>query len=120
MIMEKNYNEIDDFFKKAFEQGNASEEGWNVPSDEVWEKLSETERDRKPVFLYGKWTAVAAGILLFFLVGQSIYQQNQLQQQAQKIEQLEEQIQNQESKPRRTLIAPTGHHFRPLAHRPCL
>lgn len=94
--MEKNYNKIDDFFKKAFEQKKAFEEGWNVPSDEVWEKLSETGRERKRVFLYWKWAAIAAGMLLFFLVGQSIYQQKQLQQQAAKIEQLEQQLQKQE------------------------
>jgi len=94
--MEKNYNEIDDFFKKAFEQESASGEGWNVPSDEIWEKLSETERERRPMLIYWKWAAVAAGILLFFLAGQSIYHQNQLQQQARKIEQLEQQIQSQE------------------------
>ena len=66
--MEKNYNEIDDFFKKAFEQKGSSDEGWNTPSDEVWEALSEIGRERKPIFLYWKWAAVAAVLLLFFLV----------------------------------------------------
>lgn len=95
--MEKNYNKIDDFFKKAFEQDGTSDEGWNIPSEEVWEQLSETEPERKPVFLYWKRTAVAASLLLCFLVGLSIYHQNQLQQQAKKLEQLEQQIENQKS-----------------------
>ncbi|MEL6719155.1 MAG: hypothetical protein AAFO82_15230 [Bacteroidota bacterium] len=95
--MEKNYNEIDDFFKKAFEKEEHSDEGWNAPSDSVWEKLSTPENNKRPLFMYWRWTAIAAAIILLLIAGQFLYQQRQLQKQSEKIEQLEKQLKDQAS-----------------------
>ena len=38
--MEENKN-IEDSFKKRFESGEIRNEGWNDPSDKVWDSISE-------------------------------------------------------------------------------
>lgn len=49
-------NKMDDFFKKRLNDYTPDEDGWNIPSDHLWEKAKvafpkkEKEKDRKPLF----------------------------------------------------------------------
>ena len=95
--MEQDYNKIDDFFKQAFDgaDANPEEAEWNVPSDEVWTNLQTTSKSEskvRPFLLYWKRAAVAASLLLFIVAGQAIYQRIQLNQQATKIQNIEEKL----------------------------
>lgn len=54
---------MDDFFKKRLEEYTPAEDGWNVPSEELWDKAKPSfpKREKKPFFM---WFSLA-----FLLIG---------------------------------------------------
>lgn len=96
--MEENLHKdnLEDFFKKSFDDENPepSDDQWDVPSDAVWsginKKISSSEVPAS-VFNFKRLMAIAAGILILFLV----YYNYTLQKQ---VAQLKELVEIQENK----------------------
>lgn len=96
--MDKNLpkDPLEEFFKKSLEgqQELPSDDGWDVPSSNVWDRI---EVDIQPTAVirpinYWKWATAAAAVVLLSFVYQLTTQNQEIEKLATEVKQHEEQI----------------------------
>ncbi len=98
--MDKNLpkDPLEEFFKKSLEGQNElpSDDGWDVPSSNVWDRV---EADIQPTAIvrpinYWKWATAAASVVLLFFVYQWTSQNQQIDELVTELNENTEQLEN--------------------------